>query len=420
MSERHVAIVGGGVIGLFCAWYARQSGFKVSIIERGAPGHDCCSLGNGGMIVPSHIEPLAAPGMATMALKSLFTPDSPVRVNPRMDLRFLRWGLDFLRSASPEHVRRAGPLLRDFSLLSRSCYLDLAETGRNDFAFVPSGMISLANTELGLEHECNAAEAAQRLGIEARVVTPPQLRQLEPTLHFHSVGAVHYPLDARLVPQRLVAFLSEELQAQGVQFLWNTEALGWRSANNRVEALRTSRGELFADEYVLAAGCWTPRTLLGLRLRLPVEAGKGYSITLPQPRRLPTHGAMLSEARIAVTPMGTALRFAGTMQFSGIDARIDTRRVRAMVKAIPEYLPDFQTADFAAVSAWAGLRPITPDGLPFLGRSARYENFVVASGHAMMGVSLAPATGLIVSELLTGRPTSLPLALLRPERFSAA
>ena len=419
MTERRVVIVGGGIIGLCCAWYARQAGLAVTLVERGAPGHDACSLGNGGMVVPSHFEPLAAPGMAALALKSLFTPASPVRVDPRLDWRFLRWGLDFVRSASALHVQRSGPLLRDYALLSRHCYEQLAQLRGNDFGFTPAGMISVANTAQGFEHECRSAQAAQRLNIDSRILTAAQLRELEPAMRFDVAGGVYFPLDAHLVPQRLVDHLTESLVAQGVRLMWSTEALGWRSTHSAVEALQTSAGDLSADEYVLAAGVWSRDALQGLQLRLPVEAGKGYSLTVAQPPVLPTHCAILSEARIAVTPMGSSLRFAGTMQFAGHDLRIDPRRVRPMIKAIPAYLPDFQTTDFAAIQPWAGLRPITPDGLPFLGRSERYRNLIVATGHAMMGVSLAPATGLIVSELLQRKNPSLPLTLLQPERFAA-
>jgi D-amino-acid dehydrogenase len=181
--------------------------------------------------------------------------------------------------------------------------------------------------------------------------------------------------------------------------------------------LLTSHGELRADEYVLAAGSWTPRALHGLQMRLPVEAGKGYSLTLAQPKLLPTLSAVLTEARIAVTPMAGALRFAGTMQFAGLDLRIQPHRLRAMIEAIPTYLPDFQADELQAAVPWMGLRPCTPDGLPFLGRSGRYRNFIVATGHAMMGVSLAPATGMLVGELLAGRAPSISLEMLRPERF---
>ena len=417
MAERHVVVVGGGVIGLFCALHARRQGYAVSLVERGAPDHDACSLGNAGQIVPSHFEPLAAPGMAAMALRSVFNPASPVRVDPRLDFRFLRWGLNFVRSATHEHVQRSSPLLRDYALLSRQCYAELAELEGNVFGLAQQGLLMLPRTAQSLAQECIVAEKANRLGIEAQILSAQQARALEPAMQLEVAGAVLFPMDAHLVPQRLVALLTQRIQALGVHMLWETTALGWRAANNRVESLRTSRGEISADEYVMAVGAWTPDTLTGLRIRLPIEAGKGYSLDLEHPPVLPQRSFVLPEARIAVTPMAGTLRFAGTMQFAGLDTRIDPRRVRAIVEAVPQYLPDFAAADFADAVPWTGLRPCTPDGLPFLGRSQRYANFIVATGHALMGVSLGAATGLLVGELLAGRTPSIALDMLRPERF---
>ena len=417
MAERRVVIVGGGVVGLFCAWYARRAGFAVTLVERGDPEHDCCSLGNAGQIVPSHFQPLAAPGMTAMALRSLFTPESPVRMDPRFDLRFFRWGLDFIRSASAAHVERCSPVLRDYGLLSRQCYLDLAAPGREEIKLAQRGLLMLSRTEVGFGHERDAAAAANRLGMDARVLSAAECRALEPAMRLDVLGGVYFPLDAHLAPQRLVAMLTRELLADGVQIMWNTNALGWRANGARVEALLTSAGELVGDEYVLAAGAWSPNVVAGLKLRLPVEAGKGYSLTLTQPPVLPAVSAVLTEARVAMTPMGDHLRFAGTMQFAGLDLTIDSRRVKPMIEAISKYLPDLNASHFSGVTPWTGLRPCTPDGMPFLGRSRRYTNFIVATGHAMMGVSLAPGTGHIVGELLQGRPGSVALELMRPDRF---
>src|SRR5262249_24424949 len=153
-----------------------------------------------------------------------------------------------------------------------------------------------------------------------------------------------------------------------------------------------------ADEYVLAAGSWSPGLARGLRLRLPMQPGKGYSITLPQPKRLPALPLNLAEARVAATPMGSTLRFAGTMELAGLDTSLNATRVNAIREAVPRYLPDLGPADFEGVPAWSGLRPCSPDGVPYIGRSGRYSNLCIATGHTMMGVSLGPITGKLVSE----------------------
>jgi D-amino-acid dehydrogenase len=420
-GERSLVIVGGGVIGLSIAWYATQSGMSVTVVERGTPDHDSCSLGNAGMVVPSHFVPLAAPGMIGLGLRSMTDRTSPVHVRPRLDPSFLRWGLDFWRSATRAHVERSGPVLRDLALLSRRCYEELAEARGNDFGLERHGLLMLCRTEHGLEEETAAAAQATRLGLEARVLDPAGLAALEPGLRTSALGGVHYPLDCHLSPQAFVAGLTRDLAAAGARIVYGAEALQWRTEGRgprpRVAALETTAGAFAAAEYVLAAGAWSPRSVRGLDLRLPVEAGKGYSLTLPAPRALPRTCAILTEARIAVTPMQGRLRFAGTMEFAGLDESIDPARVRAIVERVPDYYPDFTPADFAGLAPWRGLRPCTPDGLPYLGRVPGYANLTVATGHAMMGLSLAPATGRLVAELLTGRPTALPLDAFAPTRF---
>jgi D-amino-acid dehydrogenase len=417
MSDSRLVVIGGGIIGLAAAWYARRDGWRVTVVERGPPGHDACSLGNAGLVTPSHFVPLAAPGIAGMALRSVFTPRSPVRVEPRFDLELLRFGWQFLRAANPARVRRAGPLLRDFCQLSRSLYRDLDREFGGRIGLRNDGVLMLVRDERHFAEERALADQARALGMEAQVLGPDEIRALDPAVRYQVAGGVLFRGDSSLDPVALNAELTRELQRQGVEFLWDTEARGWRTGDGRVQALQTTRGELQGEQYVLATGSWTPTLRAGLGLRLPVQAGKGYSLTLPDPPALPSLPSILVEARIAVAPMGGRLRFAGTMQFAGRDLRVEAHRVQAMLAAIPDYMPQFGSADFAGIEPWTGLRPVTPDGLPLLGRAPRLGNLIVATGHAMIGVTLAPATGLLVADLLAGRKPALDLALLQPARF---
>jgi D-amino-acid dehydrogenase len=228
-------------------------------------------------------------------------------------------------------------------------------------------------------------------------------------------------MDAHLTPQALVEGLRTDLAAAGVEFWWEHGARQWQTARGRITGLLVAgpQGQhlLGADEYVLAAGSWTPETTRGLQLRLPIEAGKGYSLTLPTPPALPQACFILAEARIAVTPMANSLRIGGTMEFSGLDESVDKARVQALIGNVQQFLPQFPPAVFAGVQPWTGLRPIAPDGLPYIGRTRRWQNLVVASGHAMMGLSLAAGTGQLVGEILDGREPSMALAPFAPERF---
>jgi D-amino-acid dehydrogenase len=417
-SNRTVVVIGAGIIGLSTAWYARRDGHRVIVLERGARDHDCCSLGNSGLIVPSHIEPLAAPGSTGVALRSLFNPRSPLRLHPRLQPDYLRWCWRFWRSATAAHVERSAPALRDLALLSRSCYEELDSALGSRFELQRRGALVLCRTQHGLDEEAKAAELANRLGIPAHVLDATQTAEIETGMALSVAGSIHYPLDAHLTPQVLVAELTSELERQGVEFRWSTEARGWRRAGPAVRMVETSGGDIEGDEFVIAGGSWSARLARGLDLRIPLEAGKGYNVTLTRPRKRPAMSAILSEARIAVTPMGQSLlRFAGTLELAGLDTSIDMRRVRSITDAIPAYYPEFNPQDFENLTPWSGLRPCSPDGMPYIGRVHRYQNLIVATGHAMMGVSLGPATGRVVSDLLLRRTPSAPLERFDPDRF---
>src|SRR5260370_29362420 len=230
-------------------------------------------------------------------------------------------------------------------------------------------------------------------------------------------GGVHYPLDCHLIPQQFLASMTQAVMNLGGTISWTTPINGWKVSSNRIQAVQTEGGDISADEYVLAAGAWSAELVRGLMIRLPSQAGKGYSITLPAPRQLPTIPAILTEARIAVTPMGQSLRFGGTMELAGLDESINPIRAQAIVQAIPRYFPDFKPDDFRDVPVWRGLRPCSPDGLPYLGRVGRYANLSVAAGHAMLGVSLGPISGKLLAQVLVSEKPSIPIGALSPDRY---
>ncbi len=413
-----VVIVGGGVIGLACAHYAVQSGHRVTLIERQPADHDGCSLGNAGMVVPSHFVPLAVPGMAWSALKSMFTPSAPIHLRPRLSPALLRWGFDFLRASTTARATAARLPLRDLALFSLACYQRLATEQHNRFALRQHGLYVLCRDEHTLQEEACLAAEAQRLGVPAEVLDARALQAREPGFQMRAVGAIRHTLDAHLTPQALVQGLRTSLAEAGVEFQWGTAVKRWVTTRGKVSGVQTTTGAVVgADAFVLTTGAWTPETTQGLQLRLPIQAGKGYSLTLPTPPVLPQACFILAEARIAVTPMGQTLRFAGTLELAGLNETVAQRRVQAMVSNVAGYLPQFTPDQFAGITPWQGLRPITPDGLPYIGRTRRWQNLIVASGHAMMGLSLAPGTGRLVSDLLDERAPAVGLDPFSPERF---
>ncbi len=408
---KHVLIIGGGVIGLSTAYYAAKRGLRVSVVDRGGG----CSFGNAGMIVPSHFTPLAAPGMVAMGLKWMWNPESPFYIKPRLDWELAAWAWKFMRASTKEHVAQCAPVIRDLSFASRALFEELAQT--LEFGLVKRGLLMLCKTQHALDEEARTAATANALGVPAEVLDAKATAVLDPAVTMAIAGSVYFPKDCHLSPERFMAALRGELEKMGVTFHDDTTVKGWRTEGRRVVAVETSRGEMEADEFALCGGAWSPEILRGLRVRLPMQSGKGYSLTLAKPRELPQLSAIFTEARVAVTPMDGALRFGGTMEIAGLDETINARRVAGIVKAIPRYYPQFSPEDFADVKPWAGLRPCSPDGMPFIGRIRAYDNLSTATGHAMMGLSLAPITGKLMAGVFTHELSAINLSLLDPDRY---
>jgi D-amino-acid dehydrogenase len=415
---KHVLICGAGAVGLCCALFLRECGYEVTLIERDSAAGDGCSFGNSGIIVPSHFTPLAAPGAIGLGLRWLLDSASPFYIRPRFDPALASWLVHFARAANREHVNRAAPVLRDMLLASRELYEQLADHCDNAFGLVKRGLLMLCRTRAGLEAETRAARRARELDLPVEIVTPARAADLSPGIVMDISGAVFYPLDCHLDPRLLLRKLVEIAIAAGITIHWSTRLDGWRTHGTRISAAVTSQGELTADEFVLAAGAWSSQALRTLGCKLPLQAGKGYSFTLPNPPQLPRLCSILSEAHVAVTPMGTSLRIGGTMELAGLDRTVSERRTQAIATAAAQYFPALRAQDIAQARPWAGLRPCSPDGLPFIGRFARYSNLCVAAGHAMLGISLAPITGQLVAQLLTGEQPRIPLEPLSPQRYS--
>ncbi|HEY3563993.1 MAG TPA: FAD-dependent oxidoreductase, partial [Casimicrobiaceae bacterium] len=311
------------------------------------------------------------------------------------------------------------PLLRDLHLASRACYERWTAQWDEPFAFVESGMLVLCRTEHGLEEEARAAAFARQLGMPAEVLAPEQVATIEPDFRMTIAGAVRYPKDARLVPAQLMHALRRETQRRGVEGHHGVEVHDFRAQGSRIEGLNTSDGAIAGDEFVLAAGVWSSQLARKLGLSLPMQSGKGYSLTVEKPPATMRTCAILSEARAAVTPMGAALRLGGTMEITGLDETIEPVRIRGIVKAMHDYFPDLTPNLFGSAAIRAGLRPCSPDGLPYVGRFARYANLSAATGHAMMGVSLAPVTGMLLAQVLSGEATSIAIDALSPDRYAS-
>jgi D-amino-acid dehydrogenase len=411
-----IGIVGGGIIGLSSAYYINKAGHQVTIIEQ-SDLKDGCSFGNAGMIVPSHLVPLAAPGMISKGIRWMFNSTSPFYVKPRFNGDLIKWGYHFYKSATKEHVEKSAIALKEISLLSKAMYQQLAKELVFDFGYQERGLLMLYQTKETEHEEAETAIFANRHGIEAHILSVEEIQEMEPDVKVKARGGVYFPGDAHISPNLLVSGLIKFLKEQGVIFQTATTVQDFVIESNKIKEIKSDKGDFSFDEVVFATGSWSGLMGKKLGITLPMQAGKGYSFTLPDVKKNIRIPSIFLEARVAVTPMGDSLRFGGTMEISGVDHRINMNRVKGIVDAIPNYYPEMKVELPKKEEVWHGLRPCSPDGLPYIGRSEKIQNLVIATGHSMMGLSLGPGTGKLVSQVVNQGQTEIDVSKFRPERF---
>ena len=412
---KNCIVVGGGIVGLSCAYYLQKEGHQVTVIDKSGL-NEGASYVNAGYITPSHIIPLAAPGMMAKGIKYMFNSNSPFYMKPRLDKDFIKWTLAFNKSATQANVEKAIPLIKDINLLSKELYTDLYNSGDlGEFQLEKNGLLMLYKTEKEGHHEREVAKRAGDLGLAVKELSLEELHNLQPNLNGDIIGAVHYECDAHTTPPEVMAKLKSYLQQNGVIFKQHEEVVDFKVNANKITSVVTTTTSYSGDEIIMASGSWSSKLSKKLGLKLLIEAGKGYRINVkrPTPVKLP---AILMEAKCAVTPMNGFTRFAGTMELSGINANIRKERVEAIAKAAMSYYDDLDITEVEKSEAQCGLRPVSPDGLPYIGRSSKFSNLAIASGHAMMGWSLGPATGKLITELIDEKPLSMDISGFSPDR----
>lgn len=418
IGDHDVIVIGAGIAGLSAAYYLNKSGLKVTVLDK-ADGEDNCSYGNAGMIVPSHIVPLASPGVIKKGLRWMLRTESPFYIRPRLDLDLLKWGWEFRKASTGKHVEESGPVLRDLLMRNRRLLIDLEEKESMEFGLQKNGLFNLCQTEKGLEEEAKVAERANALGIPAKVLSADEVRRMEPNIEMDIIGATYFPKDAHLYPGALMDQLKTLLKNRGVAFRFNTDVTGIASDGGNIDAVITAGTErIKGRSVVMCTGAWTPNLAEPLELSMPMQAGKGYSITLNEPHSLPDICALLSEAKVSMTPMMGKLRFGGTMEIVGIDTTVNRKKLSALKKSVTRYFPGYKRSDLAGSDVWVGLRPCSPDGLPYVGRVPGFENLFVSTGHAMMGMSLALASGELISQLFVNGKADLAHEKIDPGRYS--
>ena len=412
-----VHIIGGGIIGLSSAWFLRKEGFEVTVVDA-RDLQEGTSHGNAGMIVPSHFIPLAAPGVIAKGIKWMFSPKSPFYIKPRLSLELLEWLWTFYRSCSPSHVERSMPVLRDYNLWSKQLYRELAAQPEFEFCFEQKGILMLFKEAKTEAEEFELADQAAELGLEAQKLSAEATQSLEPGLKLDVRGSVYFPGDAHLYPNLLIRQLTAALKDQGVEFLTGATVTDFNAQNGKITQLNLSNGQRIpTTRVVLAAGSWSAGLMKKLGLKLLLQDGKGYSVTLASPDKRPGIPSLLSEAKVAVTPMGDDLRIGGTLEISNFSPQVDRLRFQGIMESLPRYYPELHPGWQDLSKVWHGYRPCSPDGLPYMGFSKKYDNLLLATGHAMMGLSLGPATGKMVADLMAGRQPAVKVDLFDPARF---
>jgi D-amino-acid dehydrogenase len=409
-----VLIIGGGVVGLACAWYLLKAGRGVRVLEQGTVGSGS-SHANCGTITPSHAAPLAAPGTIGRALRWMFQPDAPLYIRPRLDPALAAWLLRFAMRCNARDYLDAGRAKGRLLNASRLLLEDLVEDARVDCDFSPSGMLYVYRDPRTWDHAAAVVAEMEGFGIGVDVWSPSRLAAEEPALLPGMAGALHFPGDARLRPDRFVAGLAQAVREAGGIINERCRVTGFECERGRIRQVLTERGRRAAREVVLASGAWSAPVARELGLRVPVQPGKGYSITYSRPQLAPRRPLVLEERSVCVTAWADGFRLGSTMEFSGYDSRLNPTRLRALVKGAGEYLR--QPEGPAHVEDWYGWRPMTWDDLPIIGRVAGLDNLMLATGHGMLGVSLCAVTGHLVADLLCGRDPVVDPRPASPDRF---
>ena len=400
-SSGSVVIIGGGLIGVASAAYLQQDGWQVTVIDRNTIG-GACSFGNCGLVCPSHVLPLTEPAALKSAFKALLSSSAPFRIKPRLDPQLWSWLLSFARRCNQRDMLSAAQAIQPLLASSMHEYEQLFTSGGIECEWEKRGLLFAYQSKSALDSydETNRLlsdsfnEPAQKLDVESTL-------RLEPALKPEIAGSWYYEHDGHLRPDRLMQAWRKQLTDAGVTFIENCELREFVGDGKLAKSADTSSGLLQADRFLIATGAWTPKLDRLIGKHIPIEPGKGYSITMPRPAICPKVPLIFPEHRVAVTPMQTGYRLGSIMEFAGYDETIKPERLELLRQGASHYLrepycePELQT--------WYGWRPMTYDSLPIIGKVPRFDNVWLAAGHNMLGLSMAPATGKLVSELFAAR-----------------
>ena len=409
-----VLVIGGGIIGMSSAYELSQRGYKVIVIDKGDIGYGC-SYGNAGWITPCFSMPLPMPGMLLKSVRWLLDPESPLYIKPQPSFMLMNWLVRFLFSMNYKHMHRSVAALTELSKISLDAYSQLNEKSPT-FGFEQKGLLMAAQTQAGLDYAIKEMNLVSEHGVPGRQMNAEETRNFEPALTGLLTGAVYFPKEAHAEPLQVVQTLRKFVDNGKNEVLEKAELydFGFKS-DGSIDHVKTTRGDIRATNYVLAAGSWSAHMGKALDLRIPVLGGKGYSMILKPFSKTPKVPLMLVERKVAVTPRANTVRVAGTIELVNQDFTITQRRVNAIIKGAKAFMdiPD----EPEKLELWRGLRPCTPDGVPIISRSKRHKNLVIATGHQMLGLQSGMGTGRLVSDIISESQPVVDLNPFRDGRF---
>lgn len=415
LGARHdVVIVGAGVVGLACAYALLRAGREVTVLDRGRIG-GATSHGNCGTITPSHAAPLPMPGLPLQVLKWMAQGDAPLYLKPRWDPALLGWLLRSLRRCNREDFERSSAIRAELLLASRRLLAEWIEREQLDCGFESNGTLYVFRNADEFEAFAWHESVLQRVGIAVERKDAAQLQAMEPALNDSVVAGYFHPQDAHLRPDRLAAELARAVRAAGGRIVEHCEVSALAQSGDEITGIVADGQVAAAEAVVLAAGCWSPALARATGLRLPIQPGKGYSITYDRPAIAPRIPLVLKERSVCVTAWADGFRLGSTMEFAGFDDTLNPLRLEALRRGAREYLREPEGP--VQREQWYGWRPMTPDDLPIVGAVPQRRHLWLATGHGMLGVTLSAVTGVLIAALIAGRePPANPLPL-SPARF---
>jgi D-amino-acid dehydrogenase len=413
-----VVVVGGGVVGLASAYRLARTGCEVVVLEARTAG-SAATHGNAAKIALAESGPVPAPGVLLQGLRWMLKPDSPLYVKPSVAPGFIKFMLTMARHCTERDYRFGLETHLRLAADANDLFDEYTKDGI-DFEMHQAGALLAFETQERYQEHCASLEIFERFGLTATRLNRGRVQACEPALSDRIQHGLYFATDRQVEPDSLTRGLVKRCHELGVHIRENTRIRRFQRRGATVVGVVTEDGELIAcDALLLAAGVWSGPLSKQLGAPMPIRPGKGYSIDYrPAPIELRT-SLTLEDARVAVTPLNGMIRLAGTMEFGGFDESVSPTRVAAIRRAAQENFIGWDDPPGAA-APWAGLRPMTPDGLPVIGKSGNLDNAYIASGHGMLGLTLAPGTAEIITDLITTGRDRLPkqvAAAVSPNRF---